>query len=107
MKKQISNFYKYLLLVIYTLDFYTLMFYSFSQQFRFNNKGEFNMPCGNDCFSDKNKEYIRSGRKNNGVNLLTEYNFNETPNNAKNINRTVTSEETAESDLQITRKKGS
>ena len=38
------------------------MFYSFSQQFRFNNKGEFNMPCGNDCFSDKNKEYIRSGR---------------------------------------------
>lgn len=44
------------------LDFYTLMFYSFSQQFRFNNKGDFNMPCGNDCFSDKNKEYIRSGR---------------------------------------------
>ena len=44
------------------LDFYTLMFYSFSQQFRFNNKGEFNMPCGNDCFSDKNKEYIRNGR---------------------------------------------
>lgn len=44
------------------LDFYTLMFYSFSQQFRFNNKGEFNMPCGNDCFSEKNKEYIRNGR---------------------------------------------
>ena len=44
------------------LDFYTLMFYSFSQQFRFNNKGDFNMPCGNDCFSDKNKEYIRDGR---------------------------------------------
>ena len=44
-----------------TLDFYTLMFYSFSQQFRFNNKGDFNMPCGNDCFSDKNKEYIRNG----------------------------------------------
>lgn len=43
------------------LDFYTLMFYSFSQQFRFNNKGEFNMPCGNDCFSEKNKEYIKSG----------------------------------------------
>lgn len=42
-------------------DFYTLMFYSFSQQFRFNNKGEFNMPCGNDCFSEKNKEYIRNG----------------------------------------------
>lgn len=43
------------------LDFYTLMFYSFSQQFRFNNNGEFNMPCGNDCFSEKNKEYIING----------------------------------------------
>lgn len=43
------------------LDFYTLMFYSFSQQFRFNNKGEFNMPFGNGCFLDKNKEYIRYG----------------------------------------------
>ena len=46
-----------------TLDFYTLMFYSFSQQFRFNNKGDFNMPCGNDCFSDKNREYISNGTK--------------------------------------------
>lgn len=45
------------------LDFYTLMFYSFSQQFRFNSKGEFNMPCGNDCFADKNKEYIENGCK--------------------------------------------
>ena len=45
------------------LDFYTLMFYSFSQQFRFNGKGEFNMPCGNDCFSEKNKEYIVNGSK--------------------------------------------
>lgn len=43
------------------LDFYTLMFYSFSQQFRFNNKGDFNMPCGNDCFSETNKEYIMNG----------------------------------------------
>lgn len=43
------------------LDFYALMFYSFSQQFRFNNRGEFNMPCGNDCFSDKNKSYIGNG----------------------------------------------
>lgn len=40
------------------LDFYTLMFFSFSQQFRFNSKGEFNMPFGNDCFTDKNEEYI-------------------------------------------------
>ena len=45
------------------LDFYTLMFYSFSQQFRFNSKGEFNMPCGNDCFAEKNKEYIKDGCK--------------------------------------------
>ena len=45
------------------LDFYTLMFYSFSQQFRFNNKGDFNMPCGNDCFSESNKEYILNGCK--------------------------------------------
>ena len=43
------------------LDFYTLMFYSFSQQFRFNNKGEFNMPCGNDCFAPKNEKYIQDG----------------------------------------------
>ena len=43
------------------LDFYTLMFYSFSQQFRFNNKGDFNMPCGNDCFSKTNEEYIKNG----------------------------------------------
>lgn len=43
------------------LDFYTLMFYSFSQQFRFNNKGDFNMPCGNDCFSETNKKYIEDG----------------------------------------------
>lgn len=42
-------------------EFYTLMFYSFSQQFRFNNNGEFNMPCGNDCFAPKNEEYIVNG----------------------------------------------
>lgn len=47
----------------FILDFYTLMFYSFSQQFRFNSNGEFNMPCGNDCFADKNKEYIENGCK--------------------------------------------
>ena len=43
------------------LDFYTLMFYSFSQQFRFNNKGDFNMPCGNNCFTKLNEEYIKNG----------------------------------------------
>lgn len=43
----------------YILDLYTLMFYSFSQQIRFNRKGEFNMPIGNDYFSEKNEEYIR------------------------------------------------
>lgn len=45
------------------LDLYTLMFYSFSQQFRFNSKGDFNMPCGNDCFSDNNREYINNGTR--------------------------------------------
>ena len=44
-----------------TLDFYTLMFYAFSQQFRFNNKGDFNMPYGMDCFSETNKTYIEVG----------------------------------------------
>lgn len=43
------------------MDFYTLMFYSFSQQFRFNSKGDFNMPCGNDCFSKTNEVYIKDG----------------------------------------------
>lgn len=44
-----------------TLDMYTLMFFAFSQQFRFNSKGDFNMPFGNDCFTTNNKEYIRNG----------------------------------------------
>ena len=43
------------------LDFYTLMFYSFSQQFRFNNKGDFNMPYGTDYFSELNEQYIKNG----------------------------------------------
>jgi DNA adenine methylase Dam len=43
------------------LDLYTLMFFSFSQQLRFNSKGEMNMPYGMDCFSESNKEYIRNG----------------------------------------------
>ena len=45
------------------LDFYTLMFFSFSQQFRFNSNNEFNMPFGNDCFSEQNQEYIKSSCK--------------------------------------------
>ena len=42
------------------LDFYTLMLFSFSQQFRFNSENLFNMPFGNDCFSEQNKEYIKA-----------------------------------------------
>lgn len=42
-------------------DFYLLMLYAFSQQFRFNADGHFNMPCGNDCWSAKYKNYIRNG----------------------------------------------
>ena len=73
------------------LDFYTLMFYSFSQQFRFNNKGEFNMPCGNDCFSDKNKEYIRDGRdffKSDNV-IITNNDFRELKTNKLDNNSFV------------------
>lgn len=43
------------------MSFYTLMLFSFSQQFRFNNKGNFNMPFGNDYFRDVYKEYIEDG----------------------------------------------
>lgn len=60
-KKAYMNFRKHYNENKNVLDFYTLMFYSFSQQFRFNNKGDFNMPCGNDCFSETNKEYIMNG----------------------------------------------
>ena len=45
------------------LDYYTLMFFAFSQQPRFNSKGNFNMPYGMDCFSDNNKAYIKNGCK--------------------------------------------
>lgn len=65
----------------FILDFYTLMFYSFSQQFRFNNKGDFNMPCGNDCFSEKNKEYIVEGCK-----FFKQDNVKITNGNAVNLN---------------------
>ena len=44
-------------------DFYTLMFFSFSQMFRFNSDGDYNMPFGNDTFSEPNKQYIRNGCK--------------------------------------------
>lgn len=76
-KKAYMNFRKYYNDNKNVLDFYTLMFYSFSQQFRFNNKGDFNMPCGNDCFSETNKKYIEDGcnffRKDNVH--ITNYDF--------------------------------
>ena len=43
------------------LDFITLMWFSFSQQFRFNSEGDYNMPFGNDIFSETNEEYIKNG----------------------------------------------
>ena len=43
------------------IDLYTLTLFSFSQQFRFNSKGKYNMPFGNDCFSEKNEQYIYNG----------------------------------------------
>lgn len=42
-------------------DIYSCMFYAFSQQMRFNNKGEFNMPFGNGAFTEQNEQYIRDG----------------------------------------------
>lgn len=60
-KKAYTNFRDYYNRNKNDLDFYTLMFYSFSQQFRFNSKGDFNMPCGNDCFSEVNEQYIHNG----------------------------------------------
>ncbi|MDA3053337.1 Dam family site-specific DNA-(adenine-N6)-methyltransferase [Campylobacter sp. JMF_01 NE2] len=44
-----------------TLDLYTLMFFAFSQQFRVNQKGDFNMPFGNNCFSAQNEKNIING----------------------------------------------
>lgn len=43
------------------LDLYTLMFFAFSQQFRVNKNGDFNMPLGNNCFSPKNEKSIVNG----------------------------------------------
>lgn len=42
-------------------DIYTCMFYAFSQQMRFNGKGEFNMPFGNRAFTEQKEQYIRNG----------------------------------------------
>ena len=39
-------------------DLYTLMFYAFSQQCRFNKKDEFNMPVGNSYFSEEKKQNV-------------------------------------------------
>ena len=60
-KKAYMNFRKHYNENKNVLDFYTLMFYSFSQQFRFNNKGDFNMPYGTDYFSELNEQYIKNG----------------------------------------------
>lgn len=60
-KQAYMNFRKHYNETKNVLDFYTLMFYSFSQQFRFNNKGDFNMPYGNGYFSKTNEEYIKNG----------------------------------------------
>lgn len=43
------------------IDIYSCMFYAFSQQMRFNSKGEFNMPFGNGAFTEQNEQYIRDG----------------------------------------------
>lgn len=40
----------------YPMHFYTLICHSFSNQIRFNSKGEFNLPFGKRTFNDKLKE---------------------------------------------------
>ena len=52
------------------LDLYTLMFFAFSQQFRVNQQGNFNMPFGNNCFSPQNEKNIV-----NGCNFFTKQNI--------------------------------
>ena len=41
------------------LMLYTLTFYSFSNLIRFNQKSDFNMPFGNQCYHEKNYENIK------------------------------------------------
>ena len=41
------------------LMLYTLTFYSFSNLIRFNQKSQFNMPYGNQCYCDKHYEIIK------------------------------------------------
>lgn len=60
-KTSYTNFRDYYNKTKNPLDLYTLMFFAFSQQFRFNNKGDFNMPYGNGYFTETNKEYIKNG----------------------------------------------
>lgn len=60
-KSSYTNFRDYYNQYKNPLDLYTLMFFAFSQQFRFNKDNKFNMPFGNDCFSERNKEYIKNG----------------------------------------------
>lgn len=43
----------------YYLDLFTLTFFSFSNQMRFNSDGQFNMPYGKRCFSLESEHKIR------------------------------------------------
>lgn len=43
------------------IDFITLMYYSFSQQFKFSNSGNYNATIGNRCFSDLSAIYVNNG----------------------------------------------
>lgn len=69
------------------LDFYTLMFYAFSQQFRFNSKGEFNMPVGNNFFTDNNEEYIRLAYDKLNSMRIGNYDFRHFANNISHITK--------------------
>ena len=42
------------------IELFTLTFYSFSNLIRFNQKGDFNMPYGNRCFTNEHREIINN-----------------------------------------------
>lgn len=62
-KERYMNFRNYVNTEGDIIDLYSCIFYAFSQQMRFNNKGEFNMPFGNGAFTENNENYIKEGSK--------------------------------------------
>lgn len=64
----------------YAICFYLLICTSFSNQIRFNSRGEFNMPFGNRTFQNVNEENLRTFYREitNRESMFTNKSFNET-----------------------------